>query len=180
MAQENYEIIKCYRQDLPRCRFAGIRYKNSDRVDGGYGVYWQEWFATGKFERLESLLTDEVRAAYGDWDAYIGLEKDDPRDLYGNYEYWIGMFLPADSKIPEDFAYVDLDGGSAGICWIKGDMNSVYMHEMECHKKLVSEGMKIKKEKDGCCYFFERYGCPRFTVPDENGKIILDIGFFVE
>ncbi len=46
--------------------------------------------------------------------------------------------------------------------------------------KLREEGFEGVLDADGACWFFERYGCPRFTVPDEKGNVILDIGFFVK
>jgi hypothetical protein len=31
-----------------------------------------------------------------------------------------------------------------------------------------------------CWCAFERYNCPRFTEPDENGDVILDYGILLE
>ena len=35
-------------------------------------------------------------------------------------------------------------------------------------------------DEQGAWWFFERYACPRFTTPDENGAVILDIGHYVK
>lgn len=42
--------------------------------------------------------------------------------------------------------------------------------------ELKALGLK-RKEDDWC---FERYNCPRFTMPDENGNVILDYGISIE
>ena len=49
------------------------------------------------------------------------------------------------------------------------------MQEERCRERLTTEGFKPSP----LCYF-ERYACPRFTTPDENGNIILDICFYLE
>ncbi len=41
------------------------------------------------------------------------------------------------------------------------------------------EGFEIVPDEKGVLWFFERYGCPRFTAPDEKGNIILDICYFL-
>ena len=48
-------------------------------------------------------------------------------------------------------------------------------HNM-CIEKLKEKNMK-RKEDDWC---FERYNCPRFTTPDNEGNVILDYGISVE
>ena len=37
------------------------------------------------------------------------------------------------------------------------------------------EGMRIIADEQGAFWFFERYVCPRFTEPDSQGNVILDI-----
>ncbi|MFT3951058.1 MAG: hypothetical protein QM689_03775 [Oscillospiraceae bacterium] len=175
-----WQITNCYQQAFPRSRFVGICYRNSDRVDGGYGFQWGEWFQAGRFQALEALLTDDFKAQFPDWDAYIGLMKFKDGESADYFEYWIGMFLPAGCAVPAGYAVVDFDASAAGICWIQGKPDVVFCHEDECSMKMTEAGMKLKPTADGAYYFFERYGCPRFTTPNENGEIILDIGYFVE
>jgi hypothetical protein len=45
-------------------------------------------------------------------------------------------------------------------------------------EKLLEEGYKISDGDAGWC--FERYACPRYTTPDKNGNIILDICFYLK
>jgi len=54
------------------------------------------------------------------------------------------------------------------------------MHEEECAKELVSKGFEIIPDKKGVYWFFERYGCPRFTTPDDKGNVILDICHYIK
>ena len=176
----DYRIEKCYKEAFPSCRFVGKRYKNSDRVDGMYGFYWGKWHENGWFEPLEKLITEQFKEVYPDCEAYIGLMKNKCGESDDYFEYWIGMFLPADCVVPEGYEYIDIDHEAAGICWIKGREENVYCHEGECYDEIVNNGMTIPSEADGGCYMFERYQCPRCTTPDENGEIILDLGFFVE
>lgn len=176
---DDYRIVKCYKEKFPKCRFVGKCYKNSDRVDGMYGYYWEKWHAENAFEPLERLLTNEFRAEFPECEGYVGLMKN--RDGAGEdyFEYWIGMFLPEGCEVPDGYDYIDIAHEYAGICWIKGNENEVFCHEGECYNKLVESGMTVPSESDGGCYMFERYNCPRFTVPDKNNEVILDLGFFV-
>jgi len=40
--------------------------------------------------------------------------------------------------------------------------------------------MEIIFEEDGSLWCIERYCCPRYTTPDEKGKIIMDCCYFVK
>lgn len=47
------EIVKTYRQSIPATRFIGKKYGDEDRVNGGFGQQWGEWFQNGWFDVLE-------------------------------------------------------------------------------------------------------------------------------
>lgn len=47
------EIVKTYRQSIPAVRFIGKKYGDGDRVNGGFGQQWGEWFQNGWFDVLE-------------------------------------------------------------------------------------------------------------------------------
>ena len=177
---DDYRIVRCYKQPFPKCRFVGKCYKDSDRVDGMFNKCWSEFHEAGHFAVLEKLLTDEFRAAYEDWGAYVALMKSRYQAPDDYFEYWIGMFLPEDCEVPEGFGYIDLEYDCAGICWIKGHEWNVYCHEGDCYERLTAKGMSVPSVPDGGCYSFERYCCPRFTTPDKYNEVTLDIGFFVE
>ena len=171
------EIIKTYTQDVPALRFIGKKYGDKDRVNGGFGKFWDEWFKNGWFEKIENLANKNLKSIYEDGDAYIGLMRvkcDEP------FEYWIGIFMPAGTAAPEGFEHVDFGKAKLGVCWVYGSQNEIYMQEEKCRKRLEEEGLKAVKDPNGAFWFMERYGCPRFTTPDEKGKIILDICWHVE
>jgi len=165
------EITNVYRQSMDASKFIGKRYTDEDRVDGTFGAMWGEWFGNGWFDQLEQLAQGKMKNICEDGDASIGLM----REVDGAFEYWIGYFLPTDITAPEGFESIDFPKSELGVCWVYGKEDEVYMQEGRCGLELENKGYKI--QDDWC---FERYGCPRFTTPDDNGNIILDICFFVE
>ena len=50
----------------------------------------------------------------------------------------------------------------------------------QCPDYLRSAGMEIRRAGEGYLGFFERDLCPRYTIPDEKGNIILDYCYFVK
>ncbi|MGI5893744.1 MAG: hypothetical protein ACOX6P_04035 [Candidatus Merdivicinus sp.] len=166
------KIAKCYCQKIPPCRFVGKLCPEGMSIP----AFWGECFEKGFFEPLEKLLTPEFCADYPDTDAYIGLI----RPQNGKNEYYIGMFLPENSSVPECYESMELPSQHAGICWVQGAEDGVYGQEKACRQEVTANGMQICSDSNGLFSYFERYGCPRFTTPDENGEIILDIGFFIE
>jgi len=174
--KEMADIIKTYRQKIGAVRFIGKKYGDEDRIDGGFGAQWGMFFQNEWFAALEQLVDDPSKTCE-DGAASVGLmrwKEGEP------FQYWIGMFMPPDTVAPEGFGFVDLPAGELGICWVHGLDGEVYMQEGRCARKLNEEGMKIVSDEDGACWFFERYVCPRFTEVDKDGKVILDVGHYVE
>ncbi|MCX7772234.1 MAG: hypothetical protein N2376_03875 [Clostridia bacterium] len=166
------EIIKVYRQCMPKTRFIGKKYDDSDRVNGGFGDKWGEWFSNGWFGLMENQISIKLTAIYEDGDAYIGLMRWKEGEAF---EYWIGMFAPEGTNIPDGFGYIDFPKTELGVCWLYGSEGDLYAKEDKCAAKLIEEGYKIIPDEKGAWWFFERYGCPRFTTPDAQGNVILDI-----
>ncbi len=158
------EIIKVYKEHLPALRFIGKRYTEEDRLNGGFGHKWGEWFQNGWFNQLEKL--GEMKAVEN---GYLGFMRG-----YPHFEYWIGMFLPASTPVPEGYEDIDLNESDVGICWIKGreDDGSIYSMHEQCVDRFNKEDLS-----QNC--FFERYNCPRFTQKDEKGDVILDYGIYL-
>lgn len=159
------EIIKVYKESFPSLRLIGKRYTNKDRDEmGGFSSKWCEWHEKGYFnilEELESLPENEG--------AYLGCMR-----CTDEFEYWIGMFFSEQTPVPDGFTYVDIPSGDIGTCWIYGreDNGEIYgqePHDM-CMSRIKEEGWQFAEDT----WFIERYNCPRFTTPDENGKVILD------
>src|SRR5690242_6807535 len=121
-----YEITKSYVQSMPASRFIGIKYGDEDRVNGGFGYQWGEWFEKERFNKLEALLSEDFKNSFEDADAYIGLmrwKEGEP------FQYWIGMFLPVGTAAPEGYAYVDRPESKLGVCWLHGPEGELFSKE---------------------------------------------------
>jgi predicted transcriptional regulator YdeE len=109
-------------------------------------------------------------------DAYIGAV----HIVDGMPEYWIGMFFTVDTDVPSGFDFVDIEALEYAVCYLYDKEGSSDFYTMETHDRCLDElkahGLK-RKEDDWC---FERYNCPRFTTPDEEGNVILDYGISIE
>jgi AraC-like DNA-binding protein len=175
-ASKMAEIVKTYRQEFGALRFIGKKYGDSDRVEGGFGMYWGRFFENGWFGAIEKMVKEPAKTCE-DGEAYVGLMR---HKIGEPFEYWIGMFTPPDTEIPEGFASVDLAAGSIGACWLYGAEGTLYAKEHLCAERLAKEGMEVIPDKQGAYWFFERYACPRFTEADEKGNVILDICHYVK
>jgi len=170
------EIIKTYVQEIPATRFIGKKYGDADRMNGGFGNQWDEWWGKGLFAPIEKAAGD-VSSLFEDADATIGLmrwKKDEP------FEYWIGKFTPADTVVPEGYSFVDFPASKFGVCWYYGEFDTLFGQEHLAANRLGEQGQKVIGDEKGAFWFFERYASPRFTVPDEKGNVVLDIVHFVK
>ena len=88
--------------------------------------------------------------------------------------------LPVDTDVPSGFDFVDMEALEYVVCYLYDKEGSSDFYTMETHDRCLDElkahGLK-RKEDDWC---FERYNCPRFTTPDEEGNVILDYGISIE
>jgi len=171
------EVVKTYKQTVPAVRFIGSKYGDKDRVDGSFAEKWNEWLISDRFKQLEALATEEYKQIYEDALTSIGLMRWKEGE---EFEYYIGMFLPEGTEVPDGYDHVDFSASNFGVCWLHGTVPGIYGQEDKCAKQLSEEGFEITRDNQGALWFFERYGCPRFTKPDESGKVILDICYFVK
>lgn len=171
-----YEITKTYTQSIPASRFIGIMYSDNDRVNGGFGAQWCDWFENNRFEKLEALITEEFNCSYEDAAAFVGLMRFKEGEPF---QYWIGMFLPSGSEVPEGYNFIDMPEDKLGVCWLHGPEGELYCKEDKCSDRLTQEGYEVKPDEKGAWWFFERYACPRFTTKDEAGHVTLDICHYV-
>jgi hypothetical protein len=79
-----------------------------------------------------------------------------------------------------DFESADFPGGDFAVCWLHGREATGELYGAEPHAACLA---RIAREggttiEDG--WHFERYACPRFTTPDENGEVILDYGIAIK
>ncbi|MBE5777953.1 MAG: GyrI-like domain-containing protein [Clostridiales bacterium] len=156
------KILEVKKESCPAVRLVGKRYDASPD--------WGQWWANDWFAKLETNPRHPFNG-----DAYIGAV----RVTEGRPERWIGMFFPEDATVPEGFEYVDIPPTDYAVCYLCAPENSSDFYTMETHEMclnaLKAAGM-TRREDDWC---FERYQCPRFTTPDENGNVILDYGISV-
>ncbi len=173
------EIIRTYRQSLPEVKLIGKKYGDEDRVDGMFGYHWGQWFENGWFQVIEEAAggRDSLASLYEDGTAVLGFMRHKDG---APFEYWIGMFVPPRTQTPEGFNELALGAIDVGICWYHGPEQELYCKETLALERLQAEGMKAAIDEQGYIQFFERYSDERFMNPDENGHIILDIGFVVK
>lgn len=159
-----FKIVRTYKEKMPPMRFIGFSYGDKDRNEFGlFSNKWDEWFKSGRFEtlkKLEPLFED-----------YIGLKTKN--------RYWIGMFFPINTPVPQGFEYLDIPEGHIGVNWVYGSAQNDEIFGSEVYQASVK---KLKEfnwiPADTIC--FERYNCPRFTNPDDQGNVILDYCIYLK
>lgn len=127
-------IVNVYQQSVPALAFVGRRYGDSDRMQGGFGHLWDEWFQNGWFAPYQHLIDESFLERYPEASAPVGLM----RFLEGEpFEYWIGMFVPqANNATPEGTTRVELPKADFGIGWVEGDWCDVFCQEMRVKESL--------------------------------------------
>lgn len=159
------EVVKVVKEHVPALRFIGKRYTDADRdAQGGFAARWEEWFREGRFAALEAL---GMAPEHGN--AYIGLMR-----FADGFEYWIGVFVPSGTPVPDGYDWIDLPETTFGTCWLYGREESGELYgeavHMLCVSRLEEQGWEVAPSP----WFMERYNHPRFTTPDQHGKVILD------
>jgi len=179
--KRNPKVVKTYRQSVPATRFIGKKYGDEDRIDGhgGFGKQWGDWHENGWFELLEETCP---LADFEDSGAYIGLMrwKGEDEKMTEPFQYWVGIFFAEGAEVPEGFDYVDFPASDLGVGWLYGKESYLFAKEHLAAGSCGKQGMKIICDDEDAFWFFERYVCPRFTMPDKRGKKILDICHYIE
>lgn len=164
------EIVKVYREHYPALRLIGKRYINNDKVSGGFGAKWDEWFKNDWFSPLERLgpIPESEKA-------YLGVMR------WANaFEYWIGMFFPAGTPVPGGYGSADIAEGDVAICWAYGKGSSGEFYGSDIYHRCMGQITRRGWEPQEYHWFFEKFNCPRFTTPDEKGNVILDYCIYIE
>ncbi len=157
------KILEIKKESCPAARLIGKKYD--------HGPNWNEWWENNWFATLEQ---HQCLAFNGD--AYIGAV----HIVNGMPEHWIGMFFPVSTEVPEGFEYIDIESMDYAVCYLYGKEKSDEFYAMDTHNMCL-EALKtqhLKRKEDDWC--FERCNCPRFTIPDEKGNVILDYGISIE
>ncbi len=163
------EIVKVYKESVPKIRLVGKRYTNADRDGNGtFGGHWREWFQKGWFDILRQC--ERIPNVSDD---YLGAMRMTGTD--NGFEYWIGIFCAPGAEAPDGFESAEIAAGDLGVCWLYGNGESGELYGME-----ASDSSMAALKESGFAFsekgwFLERYNCPRFTAPDEKGNVILDI-----
>ncbi len=166
------EIKRVYRQSLPAIKLVGKRYREADKRNGLFAHKWAEWFQNDLFSPL--IMPHAGEEPFEDCNAFIGLSRCKEGEPF---EYWIGVFCPPDAPVPEGYDSVALEAGDIAVCWVYGKEPDIY--SVCCLDRLAQEGMSWAADKNGVKWCFERYVSPRFTEPDAQGNVILDMCFSV-
>lgn len=156
------EIIEVRKEHCPAARFIGKCYAGP--------ANWSQWWENGWFDVLE-----QTSCLPFNQDAYIGAA----RVVCGTSQRWIGMFFPADTPIPDGFEAVDIPASDYAVFYLRAEKDSPDFYTSATHR-LCLNAVQEKgwtHPEDG--WRFERYQCPRFTVPDASGRVILDYGLSV-
>ncbi|MDO4565192.1 MAG: GyrI-like domain-containing protein [Clostridia bacterium] len=164
------EIKRVYSQSLPAMKFVGRCYTEVDKENGTFANKWGEWFSKGLFEPLAYPGDSEP---FEDCNAFYGLCRIKEGE---EFNYWIGAFLPPDAPVPEGYDSLDFDAGEIAVCWVYGKEPDIYFHC--CFDRLKEEGYEWTADKNGVRWMMERYTCPRYTQPDDEGNVILDMCFY--
>ena len=150
-------------QTCEKARLIGKRYRGAPN--------WGEWWANDWF----SVLEKQPRHPFNE-DAFLGAV----RIKDGVCERWIGMLFKADAEIPEGFEFADIGDMEFAVFFLYGKEGANDFYAMETHDMCLEKLGELnlsRKENDWC---IERYQCPRFTTPDEEGNVILDYAIAVE
>ncbi len=157
------KILEIKQESCPAARLIGKKYEGTPD--------WGEWWGNNWFSKLE-----ENQCLSFNGDAYIGAV----HIVNGMPERWIGMLFPVNTEVPEGFEYVDIEPLNYAVFYLCGKENSSEFYTMDTHNMCL-EALKThnlkRKENDWC---LERYNCPRFTAPDENGNVIFDYALSIE
>ncbi len=156
-------------KEMKRERASGVKLVGRKYKDGSH---WGEWWSMGLFDILEKLPNISSLNDNG----YIGLM----RNGKDGFEYWIGMFFESDTDAHEGFEELFIENADFEVFYLYGsEQNGELFGETPhglCLEKLSKKGLSEKKGG----IRFERYNCPRYTAPDENGNVILDYAIELE
>lgn len=113
---------------------------------------------------------------FEDAGAYIGMMRYKNGDPF---QYWIGIFAPEGVEVPDGYQYIDLPASKLGVCWIHGQEPDIYGKDNLVMEEFKKNNITPVTDAEGAFWFFERYACPRFTTPDEDGYVILDHCYYI-
>lgn len=137
---------------------------------GSAGAFWGWCFETGVLDELEKALKDHLffEALPDTEDTYLGWMG--PVDEKGCFDYVIGPPVRPGAPVPEGCAYREIPAGKLALGWIQGPESQVCLEEMALMGPAMAEARLTMGD-----FALESYACPRYTAPDEAGRVILDL-----
>lgn len=156
------KILEIKKEGCPAARLIGKKYEGSPN--------WDEWWKNNWFEKLE-----ESPCLPFNGDAYIGAV----HIVNGMPERWIGMLFPVDTEVPDGFDSIEIEPLDYAVCYLYDKENSGDFYSIDTHNMCLEKMKTLHMERNEDNWCFERYNCPRFTTPDDEGNVILDYGISI-
>ncbi len=152
---DNVKILRIYKEVLPSLRFIGKRYNGNIN----FLSKWKELHGNDWFNVLSKANPYN--------EAYIGGK----RIVNGMLEYWIGMLFLPNTKVPDEFEYVDIDFVNCATFTLYGKPLKVISFETHnlCLDELEKYSMK-RYEDHWCFECFKN----RYDIIDTERNIIID------
>lgn len=168
------ELKKVYKETLPAVKLVGKRFTREGMSEGEtFAGQWQQAHRDGWFDTLKGC-----KGIAGVSESRLGAMR--LVGTSGGFEYWIGAFMAPDTQVPDGFESADIPAGEVGVCWLCGSDKNGELYGQQasdlCMAALTEKGWRFSETN----WFFERYNCPRFTQPDQDGNVILDICAYLD
>ncbi len=160
------ELIQLEIKELGPWCVAGKALKVTMGPENPIPAFWEACFADGTFSTLESqkswVLCPDYVGFMTDWQGGDN-----------TFLYICGMMMKPGFIAPEGgFVSRPVEASSAAVGWIRGESTpDVCMPAHEFTSKVMEEKGYTS---EGFAWSMELYNCPRFTTPDEQGRITLD------
>lgn len=158
------KILETRLETYPDVKLIGKRYTDEDRDPfGSFSAKWDEWFRNDWF----SFLKDG--GIQGVSDDYVGVM----RYTQAGFEYWIGILMAPEDPVPQGFEAVEIPAGNLAVSFVYGK-NGPDLYGMEAYQACAAAWAEREWFPKMDAWYMERYNCPRFTQPDDQGNVILD------
>ncbi|MDO5399362.1 MAG: GyrI-like domain-containing protein [Eubacteriales bacterium] len=157
------KILETRLETYPNVKLIGKRYTDADRDENGsFAQKWGQWFQNNWFSQLKGGIQ-------GVSDDFVGLM----RYTETGFEYWIGVLMDPRDPVPEGFSSVEVPGGDVAVSFVYGK-EGPDIYGMEAYEGSVAAWAEHGWVPDLNAWYMERYNCPRFTQPDDQGNVVLD------
>lgn len=162
------ELLQCIITKMPKVMVVGKELiPDMTRLNKGENPipeFWNQCFKDNIFANLEAQDSALLNSDY------VGVMYTDKATGQA-FRYLVGMLMSEDAVIPEGYQTFLIDACEVGIGYIRGEEGDVLMNA----HRLTSEAIqRLNRSATQLPWIMELYNCPRWTNPDENGKVILD------